>query len=85
MNYWNAQGIKLMHLPGVLMAIPEDQEWVDFLHMSMEQESGYWLFPVAITTISDSAWRTQKNDSVMSQPPSEIRKWVRKANDTWKD
>ena len=78
-SYWRTRGVDLMHLPGVLMNTPLDDEWGKFLKMSMGNESGYWLFPIGALT--DGNWRLQNNDSPVSQNPEVVVDLIRKANE----
>jgi hypothetical protein len=79
-SYYQSMGINLVHVPGVLMGIPEDEEWVEFLTMSMENESGYWLFPIGMLEREEN-WRALRNDEALNQHPREIVDLVEKAND----
>jgi hypothetical protein len=82
-SYYASQGVNLLHAPGVLMGIPEGDEWGRFLTLSMENEPGYWLFPVYEFPKDEDSWRFKQNDAAFNESPETIVRLVREANDAF--
>lgn len=80
MSYWRALGVNLCHMPGSLYNCPGEEEWVPFLRMCLENESGYWLFPGLPFTQTGDGWKYGRHDWNIRVRPERLKELVTEAN-----
>ncbi len=79
-SYWKSTiGIDLIHMPAMLMVVPEGAEWESYLRMCLENEAGYWLYDATSLIRPDPAnWRSRME---LREPPDTVIEHIRRANE----
>lgn len=80
MRYARTFGINLCHLPGALYNSFDEGEIGPFLELSMEHESGYWLFPGDPFAHTGDHWKFGRHDWNIRFAPEILKEEMIEAN-----
>lgn len=80
-DYWRTLGVEMTHATGMLLNIPEGDEWNQFFQLALEEDQGgYWIFPSGSLTQTEDRWHFSRGDYNLRQPPDVLLELLRRAN-----
>jgi len=80
-DYWRSLGVNMTHATGMLLNIPEGDEWNRFFQLALEEDQGgYWIFPSGSLLHTEDRWHFSRGDYNLRQPPEVVVDLLRRAN-----